>query len=304
MLNSRLKVGDIQSGPFTATSCRSSCERVVGSSLACGLDKKKDLMLKHDKWSAALLLIPAMCSMQRFILYCTTKNHRQRNRCMTSASLEEPFFTTPTTPMLSHWSSTVFWKSWCLHATQLSTIGTISLAILCMGCQSSDHFHCSQSPWMKAPQPREPEASICMIAWGATDGAIKLTPFHSLMNVYHHWVKWSSCLTLAATLYIRPTNIRLGRTTLAACCSRPTRDSIWRFVAEHLFNQDQISWRIFCNLLSGRRASMWTVSSRMPKNSSEVEGPSNFSTASGIFNILNECLQVLLALGRVRSPNG
>ena len=42
MLNSRLKVGDVLTGPFTAT-------RVVGSSLACGLDKKNGFILKRDK---------------------------------------------------------------------------------------------------------------------------------------------------------------------------------------------------------------------------------------------------------------
>ena len=68
MLNDCLKVGDVQSGLLTATSCSSACGRGVGSSSARGLDEKKDCILNRDRWSAALLLTPAMCSMLTFML--------------------------------------------------------------------------------------------------------------------------------------------------------------------------------------------------------------------------------------------
>ena len=61
-LNSCMKSRDVQSGPVMATICRSDGGSGEGISEACGYNEKKDEMLFLDKLSAAILLLPAMCS--------------------------------------------------------------------------------------------------------------------------------------------------------------------------------------------------------------------------------------------------
>ena len=60
-LNSSVKSMDVQSGPGMVTICSSDNGSGVGISEACGYNEKKDEMLFLDKWSAAVLLLPAMC---------------------------------------------------------------------------------------------------------------------------------------------------------------------------------------------------------------------------------------------------
>ena len=48
LINKRLKVGDIQSGPPAATIWRSPAGRGVGRRLTCGLEQKNDCILYLD----------------------------------------------------------------------------------------------------------------------------------------------------------------------------------------------------------------------------------------------------------------
>ena len=61
-LNSSMKSMDVQSSPGMATICSSDYGSGVGISEACGYNEKKDGILFLDKWSAAILLLPAICS--------------------------------------------------------------------------------------------------------------------------------------------------------------------------------------------------------------------------------------------------
>ena len=102
VLNSRLKTGDVQSGLATDTNCSRRLGRGTGSGQACGLEPKKDCMLKRDRLSAAQFVFPGMCSILRFTLKTAVKNHRTRSKYDTVASLADPFLTAATTPVLSH----------------------------------------------------------------------------------------------------------------------------------------------------------------------------------------------------------
>ena len=88
IMNSRLKT-DVQSGLVTVSSCRRDSGRDVGSSTACGLEVKKDYMLRRDRSSAAQFVVPGICSILR--LKTAVKNHKMRNRYDTVASLVVPF---------------------------------------------------------------------------------------------------------------------------------------------------------------------------------------------------------------------
>ena len=102
VLNSRLKTGDVHSGLVVASNCTRGSGSGTGSSMACGLEPKKDCILKRDKSSAVQFVLPGMCSILRFTLKTAVKNHKTRNKCDTVASLAEPFCTAATTPVLSH----------------------------------------------------------------------------------------------------------------------------------------------------------------------------------------------------------
>ena len=91
MLNSHLKIGDVQSGLGTDSNSRRGAGIGTGSGIACGLEPKNDCMLQRDRSSAAQFNLPGMCSILRFILKTAVKNHKTRNKYATFASFADPF---------------------------------------------------------------------------------------------------------------------------------------------------------------------------------------------------------------------
>ena len=86
---------------------------------------------------------------------------------------------------------------------------------------------------------------------------------------------FSSC----AAVYILPTNVLPHRTALVACWSRPTKESISRFVAFFFSSQvDKVSL-IRTSLSSGSQISIRTVSNSIPRKEIVVDSPSTFSSA-------------------------
>jgi len=92
---------------------------------------------------------------------CAEKNHRQRNKCITVGSIEEPLLIESTMLLLSHLNSTLIPES---HTMQFNTIGTSSFAMMSLWIHSLDQF--SLSHWLPktAPHPQRPEVSV-KILW-------------------------------------------------------------------------------------------------------------------------------------------
>ena len=129
-----------------------------------------------------------------------------------------------------------------------------------------------------------------------------LNSFHSWTKVYHHvrsernslfsLVKKCSFFTLAAVAYILPTNILPHQTTLVACWSKPTKESISRFVAFFFSSQvDKVSL-IRANLSPGSLISIRAVSKSIPRNEIVVDGPSTFSSANGTPRSSHKCVRM------------
>ena len=83
---------------------------------------------------------------------------------------------------------------------------------------------------------------------------------------------------------MRDTKVLPLWTIFVASCSSPTSDRISRFVALFLWSHVSTKWHILTSLSSESLASILTVSMAIPKNESDVVGPSTFSTASGTPN--------------------
>jgi len=64
------------------------------------------------------------------------------------------------------------------------------------------------------------------------------------------------------------------------------------FLALRFVNQSLTVWRILDSLVSGSLISILTVSIVIPKNVSDVDGPSTFSAASGTPKALHVCFIV------------
>ena len=89
----------------------------------------------------------------------------------------------------------------------------------------------------------------------------------------------------AANLYILDTKVLAGVTTFVACCSKPTKDKIYHFVA-FLRDSRAATWLLIReSLSSGRQASISLVSKVIPRKVRHWEGPSTFSKARDIPNI-------------------
>ena len=123
---------------------------------------------------------------------------------------------------------------------------------------------------------------------------IMLTPFHSGKKQAHHcrseWkplfslILWWSFLAVVDNVIICLRKVLPGRITQQACCSCPINDNRFLFVLERLEDHFSIS---SCNLLNfscGNRKVLADVSNSIPKNTSEVDGPSVLWAAMGTPN--------------------
>ena len=81
--------------------------------------------------------------------------------------------------------------------------------------------------------------------------------------------------------------MRPGGTTLAVKDRRPMRDWSCRLVQEDCSNHLASSARMEANFSGGSLASNFSVSNEIPRNTIDVEGPSNFSLAIGMFSLEN-----------------
>lgn len=87
--------------------------------------------------------------------------------------------------------------------------------------------------------------------------------------------------SLDADVYIRDTKALPGLTTFVACWRVPTSDSMSLFEAFFFGSQVWSNACILVSLSDGSLISIWSVSSIIPRNDSDVEGPSNLSDANG-----------------------
>ena len=118
-----------------------------------------------------------------------TKNHRQQSRCITKVSLDEPILMATTRLKLSHRKLTCCLDSCGPQTMQLKIIGTNSLAMMLEFDHSGGHCHCNHCVLNTAPQPHEPEASVCIDKSEVVLSAgwcNMLSPFHNCRKVCHH----------------------------------------------------------------------------------------------------------------------
>ena len=95
--------------------------------------------------------------------------------------------------------------------------------------KNGSHCTWNQEWWCHSPHPHNPEASVMSSICGRWDGGARYkTPFHSVMNVFHHARSerkpkiscWDWC-TMCKRSIIWRRNARPDLTTLQACLSRP-----------------------------------------------------------------------------------
>ena len=78
------------------------------------------------------------------------------------SSFAEPFLMAATTLMLSHWNNIFVLEGSGPHTAQHKKIRSNSFAIIPVVVHSEGRFHCNQSFPNSAPQPQDPEASVCI----------------------------------------------------------------------------------------------------------------------------------------------
>ena len=179
---------------------------------------------------------------------------------------------------------------------QLKIIGTNSLAIMPKLDHSGGHRHCNHCVLNTAPQPHEPEASVC-IDKSDSEAVLSagwrnmLSPFQDCRKVCHHiksdlnslfsLVRKCIFWSLAAVTYIIATSVLPGLTTFVACCSKLTNERISLFVAFLFFNHvSSFTW-IRVSFSCSSLISICWISRIIPRNVKVVDGPSTLLGANG-----------------------
>ena len=67
------------------------------------LDWQADVNFPRERWSAVVFVAPGRCVAVMVMSKCAIKNHRERRRCITIVSFEEPLLIAATKLSLSHW---------------------------------------------------------------------------------------------------------------------------------------------------------------------------------------------------------
>lgn len=176
-------------------------------------------------------------------------------------SWDRPELTTATTAMLSQWHSTSRPPQCSPHIATAKRIGRSSFGEIGHSIDGPSHFHCNHHDPQWAPQPQEPEASVSSGMAGIETFGTMETPFHLSIKTNHQFrservdelrrIHRSCVCTVETSSIKRRTNVRPGRTTVAACCKCPKRDSRSLFLHAFLPSQSLTKDRVRCNLSSG-----------------------------------------------------
>ena len=138
--------------------------RAVGVTSACGFREKNNDIRCHERWSAVQFVIPATCTMEISMSWCATRSHMHHERCIVVSSFADLFWIAATILLLSLSNLTSDQTSRGPQIPQLRTMDAISFAMIFTGCHSCGHFHWNHLLLKKAPQPHNPEASVCITA--------------------------------------------------------------------------------------------------------------------------------------------
>ena len=231
---------------------------------------------------------PATCT--ALWKWATIKN-RHRNRCIKVVSLEYPEFTTDTTAILSQWHTTKRPTHRGPHTATANRIGSSSFGAISQSGTASCHCHWNHWDPQRAPHPQQPDASDSTAIAGIVKQGITATPFHSSMNCSHHLrsdrvaafkrIHRPDLLAVDSNSIRRRTKVRPGRTTVAACCRWPSRDSRSLFLHAFLTTHSATFARIRCNFSCGSLTTRPTVSISKPKNIISADRPEHFAGATG-----------------------
>ena len=178
--NSCRNWGKVQSSSWGETIWEIKSGKWVGCGDKAGLDWRADVNFPLERWSAVVFVAPGRCVAVIVMSKCAMKTHRERRRCITIVSFEEPLLIAATNPLLSHWKLMWRWCSVCPQVTQVNMIGTSSFAMIPTSDHSGSHCHWSQLEPRTAAYPHVPEVSV----WATKSGVVKRVGWCKMLKLF------------------------------------------------------------------------------------------------------------------------
>ena len=263
--------------------------------------------LFRERASAATFSTPDRWVACTCIFQCAATKNMLLRRCIRILSFARPELTTTTTAMLSHRHFTRLPAHRLPHTTRANKIGRSSFEAICQFAAGPSHFQ-----W--APQPQDPDASLTSGIVPCVVLGIRETPFQLSIKICHHTMsdRVDSLIRMQlvpfwnadTNLIIRRTNVRPGRTTIAACCRWPRSDWSSLFLQPFLPTHSRTKARMRCSFACGSLTTMLTVSSSKPRKTSSVAGPSHFAGATGIPSLPHDDSSMIQFFWHTGSPGG